>query len=50
MPYENITIEAKWVDNVTNPNTGRSTYVLSFLLISVIGIFVISLVKKKKKF
>ena len=47
MPFENVTIEARWGTDILNPNTGMF-YSIVFILILVIGISTYIFTKKKK--
>ena len=47
MPFENVTIEARWGTDILNPNTGMF-YSIIFIIILVIGISTYIFTKKKK--
>lgn len=47
MPFENVTIEARWGTDILNPNTGMF-YSIVFIIILVIGISTYTFTKKKK--
>ncbi len=52
MPFENVTIEAKWVKNskdiVVNPKTARQLFVYNIVIIMVVGTGVYVFKKKRK--
>ena len=47
MPFENVTIEARWGTDILNPNTGMF-YSIIVIILSVIGISTYTFTKKKK--
>jgi len=49
MPYENVTIEAKWATNIINPKTGTIVYSIVIILFIIIS-FVSYIVLRKRKY
>lgn len=37
MPYENVTIEAKWASNIINPNTGNRIYLILLVITLIVS-------------
>ena len=48
MPFENVTIEARWKFEI-NPNTGNNAIMMMLILISCIGIGIYTYKKKESK-
>ena len=47
MPFENVTIEARW--SITNPKTGTLVALIIVVLLSIAGLSIYSLKRKKRK-
>ena len=50
MPYENVTIEARWTSNIINPNTGTGISVIIITTILVISSITYMVFKRKKNY
>ena len=50
MPFENVTIEARWTKDIINPNTGDSDNILLLIIVTFISIGLYLIVIKKKSF
>lgn len=48
MPYENVTIMAKWTDSIFNPDTGFSKFILVFIFFILIGTSILVLTKSNR--
>ena len=50
MPYDNVTINAKWSEEVKNPDTGVFSYINIGIIILIISIISLMIIRKKKLF
>lgn len=48
MPYENVTIMAKWTDSIFNPDTGFSKFILVFIFFILLGTSILVLTKNNR--
>lgn len=48
MPYENVTIMARWTDGIFNPDTGFNRVILVFIFFTLLGASIVVLTKSNR--
>lgn len=50
MPYENVTIEARWASSIINPNTGTGVSVIIITIVLLVSSITYIILKRKKNY
>ena len=50
MPYENVTIEARWTSGIINPNTGTGISIITVMTVLLVSSFTYMMLKRKENY
>ena len=50
MPYENVTIEARWASSIINPNTGTGISIIIVMTVLLVSTIIYMMLKRKKNY